>query len=86
MAKVQEFVTKKITQITKIMNAEDHCFDYVQLRGSNAEGLKIVDPDEFDYVLADTSDKDKIFFNEKKAPTGFAYAILKGKGAGCLDK
>ncbi len=36
--------------------------------------------------LADTSDKDKIFFDEKKAPTGFAYAILKGKGAGCLDK
>ena len=87
MNKVQTYVTGKIREITTIMEKLDKCFDFSQLRGSAAEGLKIVEPDEFDFVLADTSDKEKIFFDESKGlPAGFAYAMRRGSGSTCLDK
>ncbi len=87
MSKVKEYVTGKIDEITKIMKNIDDCFDHFQLRGSATEGLKIDEPDEFDFVLADTSDKDKIFFDEKEGlPAGFAYAMRRGTGSTCLDK
>ena len=68
------------------MKAADDCFDIVQLRGSAAEGLKIVYPDEFDFVMYNQRDKDKIVFKEKQRLPGFAYAMRKGAGSTCFDK
>ena len=87
MDKVQTYVTGKIREITTIMKKLDKCFDFFLLQGSAAEGMKIIEPDEFDFILADTSDKDKIFFDESKGlPIGFAHAMRRGAGSTCLDK
>ena len=85
MNRVTTYVTKKITEIANIMKSLDDCFDVVQLRGSAAEGLKIWNPDEFDFVLYNQKAQDKVVFQEKLNLPGFAYAIRKG-ATSCFDK
>ena len=86
MDRVKTEITKKIREIAKIMKESDDCFDVVQLRGSAEEGLKIDQPDEFDFVLRfNQSGTEKIAFNEKPGLPGFAYAIRKG-ATKCFDK
>ena len=85
MNRVKEYVERTIRQIVEKMKA-NNCFDMVELRGSVAEDLKIVEPDEFDFVLKNTRDKDNIVLNEKQGLPGFAYAMKQGAAKTCFDE
>ncbi|CAB4002185.1 Hypothetical predicted protein [Paramuricea clavata] len=84
MNKVKEYVTKRVTQISDLIKAECSYFDFLQLRGSAEENLKIYYPDEFDFVLFSEKWKDKITFNERQNLPGFAYAMRQAST--CLDR
>ena len=85
MRRVTGYVTRQIESITNEVKKLDNCFDFVELRGSAAEGLKVLHPDEFDFVLYNEKWTKNIQFDENKPKTpGFAYAIERGTT--CLDK
>jgi hypothetical protein len=84
MKRVTDYVTKQIKLITDEVKKLDNCFDFVQLRGSAAEDLKILQPDEFDFVLYNEKWTKNIDYNEDKKTPGFAFAIEEKTT--CLDK
>ena len=84
MKRVTDYVTKQIKLITDEVKKLDNCFDFVQLRGSAAEDLKILQPDEFDFVLYNEKWTKNIDYNEDTKTPGFAFAIEEKTT--CLDK
>ena len=85
MKEVTDYVTERINEIAKEVKVLDNCFDFVQLRGSVAEDLKVLYPDEYDFVLYNEKWTKNIALDDFKPKTpGFAYAIEQKTT--CLDQ
>ena len=86
--KVKKEVYKKIAYIlAKVATYDkDKCYDFrVILKGSTYEGLKIGNPDEFDFGLVNDSWTGKIsLMADGNTPAGRAYAVPVLKT--CLEK
>jgi hypothetical protein len=82
MKRVTNYVRNTITDITEEMKKIDKCFDKVQLRGSAEEGLKVLYPDEFDFVLLNQRWMNIISYREDENTPGYAYAI-ENEGSSC---
>ena len=89
---VQKKVSVKLTlydELSKIMAKvafNDPCYNFrVQFKGSSYEGLKIGEPDEFDYGLVNDNWAGKFsILVDANTPVGFGYAVQNI--ATCLDK
>ena len=78
---VYDHISKLLTKVAKY----DPCYDFqVQFKGSTYEGLKIGNPDEFDFGLVRDNwvEKFDVLVNAN-TPAGFGYAVQRVKT--CLD-
>ena len=83
---VKKIVYAKLAKITAKVAQYDSCYDFkVQFKGSTYEGLKIGDPDEFDFGLLNEKWSGKISLQvDNTTPAESAYAVQTIKT--CLDK
>lgn len=83
---VKKNVYAKISNILNKVAKLDPCYNFrVEFKGSTYEGLKIGNPEEFDFGLVNDNWASKIALQvDGNTPAGFAYAVQIVKT--CLDK
>ena len=83
---VKKNVYAKISNILNKVAKLDPCYNFrVEFKGSTYEGLKIGNPDEFDFGLVNDNWASKISLEvDGNTPAGFAYAAQIVRT--CLDK